>query len=104
MRDKFQTVVGRVNKELPLIFSIIAAGAFVNFFVHGQKMALTFYYLPTLFAAYQFGRRRAVEAALASILFVGWVDIMNPSALGDHSGGLASILSWSDLAIWAGFL
>lgn len=104
MRDKFQTVVGKVNKELPLIFSIIAAGAFVNFFVHGQKMALTFYYLPTLFAAYQFGRRRAVEAALASILFVAWVDIMNPNALGDHSGGLAAILSWSDLAIWAGFL
>jgi HD-GYP domain-containing protein (c-di-GMP phosphodiesterase class II) len=104
MRNKLQSMLGHVNKELPLILSIVAAGGVLNFFVHGQKLALTFFNLPTLFAAYQFGRRRAVEAALASILFVAWVDIMNPTALGNHAIGLAAVLTWSDFCIWAGFL
>ena len=94
-----------INKELLLIFSIIAAAGVVNFFVAGQRLVLTFYNLPTLLAAYYFGRRRAVEAALASILFVVWMNLMNPRALG---GGFEwktqGLLAWSDLCVWAGFL
>ncbi len=71
---------------------------------YGQRLILTFYNLPTFFAAYYFGRRRAVEAALASILFVTWVDMMNPTILGRRSVEMNGWLTWSDLAIWAGML
>lgn len=40
-----------LNKELLLIFSIIAFAAVINFFVAGERLVLTFYNLPTLFAA-----------------------------------------------------
>jgi putative nucleotidyltransferase with HDIG domain len=97
--------LGDINKELLLILSIIAAAGVVNFFVAGQRLVLTFYNLPTLMAAYYFGRRRAVEAALASILFVVWMNLMNPKAL---SGGFEwrtqGLLAWSDLCVWGGFL
>jgi putative nucleotidyltransferase with HDIG domain len=45
-----------------------------------------------------------VEAALGSILFVAWVDMMNPALLGRQATALDNLLTWSDLAIWAGFL
>jgi putative nucleotidyltransferase with HDIG domain len=90
---------------LLLIFSIIAAAGVVNFFVAGQRLVLTFYNLPTLLAAYCFGRRRAVAAALASVLFVVWMNLMNPKMLGGAAEvGIQSLFTWSDLALWGGFL
>jgi putative nucleotidyltransferase with HDIG domain len=97
--------LGDINKELLLILSIIAAAGVVNFFIAGQRLVLTFYNLPTLMAAYYFGRRRAVEAALASILFVVWMNLMNPTALGGNfEWKTQGLLAWSDLGVWAGFL
>ena len=105
MKRKWISLLGDINKELLLILSIIAAAGIVNFFIAGQRLVLTFYNLPTLLAAYYFGRRRAVEAALASILFVVWMNLMNPSALGGtFQWKTQGLLAWSDLGVWAGFL
>jgi putative nucleotidyltransferase with HDIG domain len=102
---KWISRLGDINKELLLILSIIAAAGIVNFFIAGQRLVLTFYNLPTLMAAYYFGRRRAVEAALASILFVVWMNLMNPKALGgSFEWKTQGLLAWSDLCVWAGFL
>ncbi len=105
MKNKWIARLTEVNKELLLILSIIAAAGIVNFFVDGQRLVLSFYNLPTLLAAYFFGRRRAVESAVASILFVVWMDLMNPTVLGGSIKlGNQGILAWSDLCVWAGFL
>jgi putative nucleotidyltransferase with HDIG domain len=104
MKDKFLLHIGRVSKELWLILSIVASAGIFNYIIGGQRLILTFYNLPTFFAAYYFGRRRAVEAAMASILFVTWVDMMNPTLLGRQSVGIDRLLTWSDLSIWAGLL
>src|ERR1700722_456893 len=104
MKNKLLSYLSGVSKELWLIFSIVASAGIFSFFIGGQRLILTFYNIPTLFAAYYFGRRRAVEAALASILFVTWVDLMNPTILGRQSVEMNGWLSWSDLTIWAGLL
>ena len=104
MKDKFLSYLRGVSKELWLILSIVASAGIFNYFIGGQRLILTFYNLPTFFAAYYFGRLRAVEAALASILFVTWVDMMNPALLGRQSAAMDSLLTWSDLTIWAGLL
>jgi putative nucleotidyltransferase with HDIG domain len=105
MKGKWISRLADINKELLLILSIIAAAGAVNFFVAGQRLVLTFYNIPTLLAAYYFGRRRAVEAALASVLFVVWMNMMNPKVLGGGAqAGTQRLLTWSDLAIWSGFL
>jgi putative nucleotidyltransferase with HDIG domain len=104
MKHKFLSVLGGVSKELWLILSIVASAAVFNYFVGGQRLILTFYNIPTIFAAYYFGRRRAVEAALGSILFVTWVNMMNPALLGRQSADMNALLTWSDLTIWAGLL
>lgn len=96
----------RVNKELLLILSIVLFAAVINFFVAGQKLVLSFYDLPTLFAAYYFGRARAVQTAVASALIVCWLNIMNPVALasGNHAEISRHLMAWSDIAVWSGFL
>jgi putative nucleotidyltransferase with HDIG domain len=90
-----------INKELLLILSIVASAGMINLLIAGQRMALTIYNLPTLFAAYYFGRRRAMEASAASILLVLWVYLLHPSVLGRE---IDIVMTWSDLAVWAGFL
>src|SRR4029077_10783252 len=87
--------LAEVNKELLLILSIVASAGLINLLISGQRMALTIYNLPALFAAYYFGRRRAVEASAASILLVTWLFIMHPSVL----GGEEALLGWSDVCI-----
>jgi putative nucleotidyltransferase with HDIG domain len=105
VKRKWISRISDINKELLLILSIIAAAGIVNFFVAGQRLVLTFYNLPTLLAAYYFGRRRAVEAAVASILFIVWMNLMNPKALGGSiEWRTQGLLAWSDLCVWAGFL
>ena len=105
MKGKWLDKLMKVNKELLLIFSIMVFAAIINFFVSGQKLVLTFYNLPTLFAAYYFGRSRAVQTALASILIVCWLNLVNPVALASGIGIPArQLIFWSDIAIWGGFL
>lgn len=105
MKSKWLEQTMRINKELLLILSIIVFAAIVNFFVAGQRLVLSFYDLPTLFAAYYFGRARAVQTAVASVLIVCWLNLLNPSALTPLLGTVArQIMAWSDIAIWGGFL
>ena len=101
MKKHWIARLAEVNKELLLILSIVASAGLINLLIAGQRMALTIYNLPTLFAAYYFGRRRAVEASIASILLILWMHMLHPSVLGRDIEGL---VTWSDLTIWAGFL
>lgn len=105
MKDKWLSKLLDTNKELLLIFSIIAFAGVINFFVAGERLVLTFYNLPTLFAAYYFGRRRAVQTALASSLIVSWLNLMNPVALASSMHiESARLMAWSDIVVWGGFL
>jgi len=95
----------KVNKELLLIFSIILFAGIINFFVSGQRLILSFYNLPTLFAAYYFGRTRAVQTAIASILVVCWLNMVNPIALASGAAVVErQMMAWSGIAVWGGFL
>jgi putative nucleotidyltransferase with HDIG domain len=105
MKGKWLNSLMRVNKELLLILSIIVFAAIINFFVAGQKLVLSFYDLPTLFAAYYFGRARAVQTALASALIVAWLNLMNPVALASGINlPTRQLMAWSDITIWGSFL
>lgn len=105
MEKKWIEKIAETNKELLLVFTIIAFAGLINFFVAGQRLVLTFYNLPTLFAAYYFGRRRAVQAAVGSILIVVWINVMNPVTLASGQKiEMRHLMAWSDLTLWGGFL
>ncbi len=92
-----------VNKELWLLLSLFAIAGLVNFLVAGNRVVLTLYFIPTLFAAYYYGRRQATLVAVGSVLLVVLVVYFNPELSAGIPGGVIGE-QWFDLAVWAGIL
>ena len=92
----------RINPELWLLLFLVVIAAILNFLVASQRMALVFYFLPTLFSAYHFGRRHATLTAVASIVLVVLLAFLNPTVLTRHVE--LPFARWVDLALWGGVL
>lgn len=92
----------KVNPELLLLLFLVLIAAILNFLVASQRMALVFYFLPTLFSAYHLGRRHATLTAFASVVLVVAMASLNP-AMFSHRVELP-FAKWLDLAVWGGVL
>ena len=92
----------KINPELWLLLFLVVIAAILNFLVASQRMALVFYFLPTLFSAYHFGRRHATLTAVASIVLVVLLAFLNPTVLTRHVE--LPFARWFDLALWGGVL
>jgi hypothetical protein len=95
--------VRKINPELWLLLFLVLIAAILNFLVASQRMALVFYFLPTLFSAYHFGRRHATLTAVASVVLVVLLTYMNP-AMFTRRVDLPFDARWFDLTLWAGVL
>lgn len=93
----------KINPELWLLLFLVVIAAILNFLVASQRMALVFYFLPTLFSAYHFGRRHATLTALASIVLVVLLIYLNPALFNRHID-LPFDGRYFDLAVWGGVL
>ncbi len=92
----------RVDKELVIVFFLVAVTGIVFFFVSNQWAFLNFFYLPVLIGAYFFGRRYATLSALFSIILVSLIAYYYPAAftLTVNDG----LYRWLDIATWGSFL
>ena len=92
----------KVNKELWLLLSMFVIALLLNVVADAQRMVLSFYTLPTLAAAYFYGRRHATLTAFASVLLVVLLTYTSPKGL----GGLQQTVSpaWLDLVAWGAML
>jgi putative nucleotidyltransferase with HDIG domain len=95
--------LSEVNRELWLVLSLFAIVALCNFLLANHGMLLSFYTFPTLFSAYYYGRRHAVMTALASVLLVVLVTLLNPNLFG-HSADRLITQKWYDIGVWGGSL
>ena len=95
--------VRKINPELWLLLFLVVIAAMLNFLVASQKMALVFYFLPTLYSAYHFGRRHATLTAVASVVLVVLLAYMNP-AMFTRRVDLPFDARWFDLTVWGGVL
>ena len=93
----------KINPELWLLLFLVLIAALLNFLVASQRMALVFYFLPTLYSAYHFGRRHATLTAFASVTLVVLLIYVNP-ALFARKVELPFDVRWFDLTIWGGVL
>ena len=93
----------RINPELWLVLFLVVIAAALNFLVASQRMALVFYFLPTLYSAYHFGRRHATLTAVASVVLVVLLAYTNP-AIFTRRVELPFDARWFDLALWGGVL
>jgi hypothetical protein len=95
--------MSKVNKELWLLLSLVVIAALLNFLVSSQRVVLCFFFLPTLYSAYHFGRRHATLTALASVAMVVLLTGMNP-VLFNRRVAAPGENPWFDLAAWGGIL
>ena len=98
-----EVTVRKINPELWLLLFLVVIAAMLNFLVASQRMALVFYFLPTLFSAYYFGRRHATLTALASIILVVLLIYTNPGMF-TRRAELPFDARYFDLAVWGGVL
>jgi len=75
----------------------------LNFLVASQRMALVFYFLPTLFSAFYFGRRHATLTAVASVVLVILLTYANPTMFRSRVE-LPFDPRFFDLSVWGGVL
>jgi len=92
----------RVDKELIIVFFLVAVTGIVFFFVPNQSDFLNFFYLPVLIGAYFFGKRYATHSALFSIILVSLIAYYYPSTFTLHMTG--ELYRWLDIATWGCFL
>lgn len=102
-RSSPEAIVRKINPELWLLLFLVVIAAILNFFVASQRIALVFYFLPTLYSAYHFGRRHATLTALASIVLVVLLMYINPALFNRHTD-LPFDARYFDLAVWGGVL
>lgn len=93
----------KINPELWLLLFLVVIAAVLNFLVASQRMALVFYFLPTLFSAYHFGRRHATLTAVASVVLVVLLTFLNP-AMFNRRVDLPFDARWFDFTLWGGVL
>jgi hypothetical protein len=96
--------VKTVNKELWLLLFLVGIAAMICFLVASQAVSLVFYFLPTLYSAYYFGRRHATLTACASVALVGLLTYLNPALFNRRLDYLPFDNRWFDITVWGGVL
>ncbi len=95
--------MSKVVKEGVLLLSLFLIAAMVQFYAQSLPMALCFYFLPTLYSAYFFGRRHATLTAFASVFLVVLLDFLN-NLIPSHRVLTLPGERLFNFAIWAGVL
>jgi hypothetical protein len=95
--------MSKVTKELVLLLSLFLIAATLQYFAESLPMALCFYFLPTLYSAYHFGRRHATLTAFACIFLVILLNFFTNIAPAHRTLVLPEVRLFN-FAIWAGIL
>ena len=95
--------MSKFAKESILLLSLFLIAALVQFYAESLPMALCFYFLPTLYSAYHFGRRHATLTAVASVFLVVLLDFLN-NLMPAHKVLTLPGERLFNFAIWAGVL
>ena len=101
--DDREINMSKIAKESILLMSLFLIAATVQFFAQSLPMALCFYFLPTLYSAYHFGRRHATLTAFACVFLVVLLDFLNNMMPGHRVLSLPGERLFN-FAIWAGVL
>jgi putative nucleotidyltransferase with HDIG domain len=92
----------KVDKEITIIFLLVAITGLIFFFVMNQRAFLNFFYLPVLLGAYYFGKRYATHSAVLSIMLISVIAYVYPRTFIFHE--TSQLYKWLDIVTWGGFL
>ena len=73
-------------------------------FLAASQAVLVFFFLPTLYSAYHFGRRHATLTACASVCLVILLAYVNPAMVSRRTDSVPLDNLWFDITVWGGVL
>ncbi len=86
------------------MLSLVLIAAMIHFLVASQAVVLVFFFLPTLYSAYHFGRRHATLTACASVCIVILLTYVSPAMFNRQTEPLPADSRWFDITVWGGVL
>lgn len=92
----------KINKDLIIVFLLVAITGFIFFYVANQRAFLNFFYVPVLIGAYHFGKRYATLSAVLSVIMISLMAYYYPSTFQFTKSG--ELYKWLDIGTWGGFL
>ena len=104
MKSAWLRRVSEINGELWLILSLFLIAMLLNYMVSMHHAVLGFYFFPTIFSAYFYGRRHATMTALLSFALVVSLTYFNPSLFTFHGGQTLADSKWFDITLWGATL
>ncbi|NPA95681.1 MAG: HD domain-containing protein [Thermodesulfobacteria bacterium] len=96
--------IAEVNKELWIIFTMVAVAGLMNYLVTSEYMILGLYSFPTILSAYFYGRRHAVMTALLTIIIVGIMIHFNDVIFTDANKLKLAAGKWYHIMAWGSVL
>jgi putative nucleotidyltransferase with HDIG domain len=104
MKPPWLRRTSEINGELWLILSLFLIAMLLNYMVSMHHAVLGFYFFPTIFSAYFYGRRHATMTALLSFALVVSLTYFNPSLFTFHGGQSLADSKWFDITLWGATL
>jgi putative nucleotidyltransferase with HDIG domain len=104
MKSPWLRRVSEINGELWLILSLFLIAMLLNYMVSMHHAVLGFYFFPTIFSAYFYGRRHATMTALLSFALVVSLTYFNPSLFTFRGGQTLADSKWFDITLWGATL
>src|SRR3984893_8988779 len=104
MKSPWLRRLSEINGELWLILSLFLIAMLLNYMVSMHRAVLGFYFFPTIFSAYFYGRRHATMTALLSFALVVSLTYFNPSLFTFRGGQTLADSKWFDITLWGATL
>lgn len=104
MKSPWLRRLSEINGELWLILSLFVIAMLLNYMVSMHHAILGFYFFPTIFSAYFYGRRHATMTALLSFFLVISLTYFNPSLFAFRGGQTLADSKWFDIILWGATL
>jgi putative nucleotidyltransferase with HDIG domain len=104
MKSPWLRRLSEINGELWLILSLFLIAMLLNYMVSMHRAVLGFYFFPTIFSAYFYGRRHATMTALLSFFLVISLTHFNPGLFAFHGGQTLADSKWFDITLWGATL
>ncbi len=104
LRYRIADQIAEVNKELWIIFTMVAIAGLMNYLVASEYMILGLYSFPTILSAYFYGRRHAVMTAVLTIILVGVMIQFNDVIFSDENKMQLATGKWYHIMAWGSVL
>jgi putative nucleotidyltransferase with HDIG domain len=104
MKSPWLRRLSEINGELWLILTLFLIAMLLNYMVSMHRAVLGFYFFPTIFSAYFYGRRHATMTALLSFFLVVSLTHFNPGLFAFHGGQTLADSKWFDITLWGATL